>query len=109
MEEFILKSFGSFALFLIELQVLCDKIFLCVVKKSGSKLKIIDPFWKSFEYEYVRFECLHFVKPNQIKAYNSRSNQKTNKIDCEFYFRLKFNEAENCMKITSFNLFTIIL
>ena len=76
------------------MQALCE-IFLCVVKKSGSKFKNLDPFCKTFEYEYVRFECLYFGKPNQAKTDNSRPNQKTNKIDCEFYYRLKFNKAEN--------------
>ena len=92
MEEFILKSFESFKLFLDKLNELSDKICLCVVKRPGNKLKESDPLKILFEYEYVKFECLHFGKPNQKKTDNSRPNQKTNKIGCEFYFRLKFNE-----------------
>ena len=104
---FISKSFGSYLLFKEQLQELCDQIFLCVVKMSGKKLKVSDAFFNLFLYEYVRYECVHFGKPNNTVTNNSRPNQKTNKIGCTFYFRLVFNENEKCMKIAIY--FIIIL
>ena len=61
-----------------------------------------------FQYRKMRYECVHFGKPRSNTKDGTRTNQKTNALDCKCFFIAvfveKFEDEPSHLQITAQNL-----
>lgn len=58
---------------------------------------------EKFTYSYVTFSCIHYGKPRANKN-EIRINTKSQKKNCPFHIKIKYDDKEMCMFIYEMNL-----
>ena len=95
MEIFLKKTFDTWSIFEEELEAFCDEHHIIIRKEDCKLFNETDLIYKTFKYQFVKYECVHAGKPRENKKDNSRKDQSSQAIGCPFKFRIRYDKKSN--------------
>ena len=75
MEIFVKKTSDTWSIFEEELEAFCDEHHIIIRKEDCKLFNETDLIYKTFKYQFVKYECVHAGKPRENKKDNSRKDQ----------------------------------
>lgn len=74
------------------------------MEKTNSNAKLKTKFDEetisTFVKKDITYKCINSGVSRETKINNTRENQKTNCIECPFYFNVNFSVKKRCFEIT---------